>query len=130
MYILVVLLVIFIIMKTVAVIKREASNVDDENPYLHPERAEKILPAEMAMWVNTPSTDSISDKGKTLNKIRNRSGAYEHFLKPLIDVILSFLGLLVLSPVFLAITIAIKLDDPGSVFFMQKRVEADDLFVG
>ena len=115
-------------MKTVAVIKRESSNIDDENPYLHPEIADKILPAEMAMWVNTPSTASISDKGNTLNKIRNRSGAYERFLKPLIDVILSFLGLLVLSPLFLTITIAIKLDDPGPVFFTQKRVGKEQRF--
>ena len=128
MYILVVLLVIFIIMKIVAVIEREASNINDENPYLHPEITEKILPAEMAMWLNTPPTASISDKGNTLNKIRKHSGAYECFLKPPIDVILSFLGLLVLSPVLLAITIAIKLDDPGSVFFMQKRVGKDKRF--
>ena len=35
---------------------------------------------------------------------------------------LSAVGLIVLSPVFLILAISIKLDDPGPVFFRQKRV--------
>lgn len=42
--------------------------------------------------------------------------------KRLIDIILSLLGLIILSPVFLVIIIAIKLDSKGPVFFKQKRV--------
>ena len=38
-----------------------------------------------------------------------------------IDIILSLIGLIALSPVFLIIIIAIKLDSKGSVFFKQKR---------
>ena len=47
---------------------------------------------------------------------------YAKYLKRLIDLILSAVGLVLLSPVFLVIAIAIKLDDPGPVFFRQKRV--------
>ncbi len=43
-------------------------------------------------------------------------------IKRLIDIILSSLGLLILSPVFLVLIIAIKLDSPGPVLFKQKRV--------
>ena len=42
--------------------------------------------------------------------------------KRLIDIILSLLGLVVLSPVFLILIIAIKLDSKGPVLFKQKRV--------
>lgn len=42
--------------------------------------------------------------------------------KRALDVVLSALALLVLSPVFLAVAIAIRLDSPGSVFFRQRRV--------
>lgn len=42
--------------------------------------------------------------------------------KRFIDIILSVLGIIVLFPVFLILTIAIKLDSPGPVFFKQKRV--------
>ena len=43
-------------------------------------------------------------------------------IKRVIDFILSLLGLVVLSPVFLALIIAIKLDSPGPILFRQKRV--------
>lgn len=43
-------------------------------------------------------------------------------IKRLIDVVLSFLGLVILSPVFLFLIIAIKLDSKGPVLFKQKRV--------
>ncbi|MDO4811226.1 MAG: sugar transferase [Eubacteriales bacterium] len=47
---------------------------------------------------------------------------YAHFWKRLIDFLLSSIGILILSPVFLVLVIAIKVDDPGPVFFRQKRV--------
>jgi lipopolysaccharide/colanic/teichoic acid biosynthesis glycosyltransferase len=42
--------------------------------------------------------------------------------KRLFDLLASGLGLLVLSPVFLALALWIKLDSPGPVFFRQERV--------
>lgn len=47
---------------------------------------------------------------------------YKHFFKRLIDIILSFMGGIVLLPVFFVIAIAIVIDDPGPIFFKQKRV--------
>lgn len=47
---------------------------------------------------------------------------YKKWLKRAIDFTLSFIGLVVLSPVFLVIAIAIKIDDPGPVLFKQKRI--------
>ena len=43
-------------------------------------------------------------------------------LKRLIDIIGSGLGMVLLSPVFLAIAIAVKRSSPGPVFFSQIRV--------
>ena len=47
---------------------------------------------------------------------------YQKFGKRLIDIILSGCGILVLAPVYLILAAAIKIDDPGPVFFRQKRV--------
>jgi len=47
---------------------------------------------------------------------------YQKFGKRLIDIVLSGCGILVLSPVYLILAAAIKIDDPGPVFFRQKRV--------
>ncbi|TYC82207.1 sugar transferase [Acetobacterium wieringae] len=43
-------------------------------------------------------------------------------IKRSVDIILSLLGLILLSPLFLILIIAIKLDSPGPVLFKQKRV--------
>ena len=47
---------------------------------------------------------------------------YNKFFKRLIDILLSGCGILVLAPVYLIVALAIKIDDPGPVFFRQKRV--------
>ena len=47
---------------------------------------------------------------------------YQKFGKRLLDLILSGCAIVVLAPVYLLIALAIKLDDPGPVFFRQKRV--------
>lgn len=44
------------------------------------------------------------------------------FFKRVFDVVVSAIMLVVLSPVFLALAIAIKLDSPGPVFYRQVRI--------
>lgn len=43
-------------------------------------------------------------------------------LKRVLDFVIAILGLIALSPLFLALTIAVKADSPGPVLFRQKRV--------
>lgn len=47
---------------------------------------------------------------------------YKKFLKRCIDIIISLAGLILFSWLFLIIIIAIVIDDPGPVFFSQKRI--------
>lgn len=47
---------------------------------------------------------------------------YQKFFKRFIDIVLSFSGLVILSPIFLLITFFIKIDSKGPVIFVQKRV--------
>lgn len=47
---------------------------------------------------------------------------YQKFGKRLLDIVLSGGGIVLLAPVYLVIAAAIKMDDPGPVFFRQKRV--------
>ena len=47
---------------------------------------------------------------------------YKHFFKRFIDFILSLIGGILLLPVFLIISLAVVIDDPGPVIFKQKRV--------
>ena len=47
---------------------------------------------------------------------------YKKFGKRCLDVILSGCGIVILAPLMALIALAIKVDDPGPVFFRQKRV--------
>jgi exopolysaccharide biosynthesis polyprenyl glycosylphosphotransferase len=58
----------------------------------------------------------------TLNKLRITG--IDAFLKHTLDYTLSFLGLVFLSPIFLLITIAVKLDSPGPAFHRRRVVGA------
>lgn len=46
---------------------------------------------------------------------------YKNFLKRLIDFILAFLGLLILSPIFIIVTIGLYFANDGKPFFFQAR---------
>ena len=48
------------------------------------------------------------------------------FLKPIFDRIVSFFGLIILSPVLLVVAVLVKIKMPGGqVFFVQQRVDRD-----
>ena len=47
---------------------------------------------------------------------------YRHFFKRLIDIVLSFIGIVVLALPMIVFAFIIKAADPGPVFFRQKRI--------
>lgn len=47
---------------------------------------------------------------------------YEQFIKRIMDILISILGIVITSPAMLVTAIAIKLDSSGPVLFKQKRV--------
>ena len=54
-----------------------------------------------------------------------RGFSFYEVIKRVIDVVCSFVGVLVLSPLFVVIAIIIKFTSKGPVFFSQKRVGRD-----
>lgn len=55
---------------------------------------------------------------------RDEHKMYKRVIKRGLDIILALVGMLLASWLFLLIAIAIRIDDPGPVFFAQKRVGA------
>lgn len=53
---------------------------------------------------------------------------YERYIKRLLDIVFSFTGLIVLSPVYLFLSIWIIIDDPGTILFTQKRIGKNKKF--
>lgn len=49
-------------------------------------------------------------------------GIYNSALKRLIDILLSAIGLIILSPIFIVLVICIKLDSKGPILFKQRRI--------
>ena len=52
--------------------------------------------------------------------------SWQKIIKRILDLTISILALVVLSPIFLVTSIAIKLEDGGPVFFRQERVTIGD----
>jgi len=50
---------------------------------------------------------------------------YKLFIKRILDLVISFIGLVLLSPLILLLCILIKLDSKGPILFKQKRVGKD-----
>ena len=68
------------------------------------------------------NADGVRGHLKAVGSSNYSPGIYENSIKRLLDVVLSGVGLVALSPVYLIISVAIKADDPGPVLFTQKRV--------
>lgn len=74
----------------------------------------------MIPWENLPpqmQTESVRPYYEILQKKQ-----VSLVFKRLFDIVVSFIMLLILSPVFLVLAIAIKLDSKGPVFYRQVRV--------
>lgn len=71
---------------------------------------------------DSENADGVRGHLEAVGESDYQPGFYEKYIKRGIDVILSFGGLVVLSPILAGIAIAIKIDDPGPVLFTQKRM--------
>ena len=75
---------------------------------------------------NEPANaDGVRGHLEVVGVTNHRASFYEKYVKRGLDIILSFGGLVVLSPVFLVLSLWIVIDDPGPVLFTQKRIGKD-----
>lgn len=68
------------------------------------------------------NADGVRGHLEAIGESSYHPGFYENYMKRPIDIVLSFLGLIILSPVFIIISLAIVIEDPGPVLFTQKRI--------
>ena len=117
--ILAILVVAFTLMVILALVKKGGSVYKNEPEQKNPLEGKRVvfIPNE-----NEPeNADGVRGHLEAVSETSHQAGFYEKYIKRGLDVLLSFGGLVVLSPVFLAIFIAIKIDDPGPILFTQKR---------
>ena len=70
--------------------------------------------------------DAYSGAGIPVREVKRT--VYEKYMKRVIDIVLSIVGIIVLSPVFIITAVAIFITDPGPVIFTQKRVGINKTF--
>ncbi len=68
------------------------------------------------------NADGVCGHLEAVGLSEGKRSYYDRIWKRLIDIIASTLGLIILSPLFLVISLAIVIDDPGPVIFSQKRI--------
>lgn len=95
------------------------NDVDQQNPvkgkkvvFVHDENASE-------------NADGVRGQLKVVGNSSYSLTFYTKYVKRALDIILSFCGLVVLSPLYATIALAIVIEDPGPVFFTQKRIGQD-----
>ena len=110
---------IFLLIGLIALIKKPSS--------IYKNKPEEKNPTEgkMVEFVyddkDKENADGVKGHLVAIGEAKPKKRAYA-FFKRLLDIILSFGALFVLSPLFLVLILAIVIDDPGPVLFTQKRL--------
>ena len=118
-----ILIGLFLVMYVVALIKRPGSRYMDKPEEQNPMEGKMVRFVEDE---NEPeNADGVRGHLEAVGASSHKAGLYEKVIKRILDLVLSFGGLVVLSPVFAFISIWIMIDDTGPVLFKQKRIGKD-----
>lgn len=110
----------FVAASVVSKNKKPDTVYDNEPEQKNPLEGKKVVFVENEE--EKENADGVKGHLEAVGDSDHKAGIYEKYVKRGIDIALSFGGLVVLSPVFAAVALAIKIEDPGSVLFTQKRV--------
>lgn len=111
---------VFVGMSVLARKKKSSSIYENDKKQKNPFEGKKVVLIEDEN--EKENADGVRGHLESVGDTEYNPGFYEKRIKRAIDVVLSFGGLVILSPVFVLIALAIKIEDPGPVLFTQKRV--------
>lgn len=101
--------------------KKKADSIYDNEP-----KEKNELEGKRVIFVEDESykenADGVRGYLREIGESNYKPSFYDKYVKRSFDVVLSFGGLVVLSPVMATIALAIKMEDPGPVLFTQKRM--------
>lgn len=116
----------FIGVSIIAKKKKPDSVYDNEPNEKNPFEGKKVVLVEDEN--DNVNADGVRGHLEIVGESEYKPSFYEKYIKRSLDVILSFGGIVALSPLLGAIALAIKIDDPGPIFFGQKRVGRNKQF--
>lgn len=101
--------------------KRAGDSVYDNEPNeKNPLEGKKVIFVEDER--DKKNADGINGHLEAVGDSQYNLSVYDKYVKRGVDILISFAGLIFLSPLYVGIALAIKIDDPGPVLFTQKRV--------
>ena len=107
-------------LSAIALIKKPSSVYKKRPEQKNPMEGHKVIFIEDE---NDPeNADGVKGHLEVVDSSEKFQSFYGNIVKRFLDILLSFAGLVILSPLFLLLSILIVIDDPGPVFFDQKRV--------
>ena len=112
--------VMFVLMKKVATKLAADSTFENEPDERNPLEGKKVVFIENSS--EAENADGARGHLEAVGESERQSSVYQKYIKRGIDTVLSFAGLVILSPILGVISLAIIIDDPGPVLFTQKRV--------
>lgn len=110
----------FVGMMALAKLKKGQSVYDDDLKEKNPLEGKKVKFVENEN--DKENADGVKGHLEAVGESNHQAGFYERYVKRGIDIVLSFGGLVALSPIMGVIALAIKAEDPGPVLFTQKRM--------
>lgn len=110
----------FVGLTAIAKLNKGKSVYDDDLNEKNPLEGKKVKFVENEN--DKENADGVKGHLEAVGESNHQAGFYERYVKRGIDVVLSFGGLVVLSPIMGVIALAIKVEDPGPVLFTQKRM--------
>ncbi|MCR5335600.1 MAG: sugar transferase [Synergistes sp.] len=110
-------------MTAVAVIKKPSSVYKDKPEEQNPMQGKMVQFVENE--AEPENADGVRGHLEAIGPSDHSPSFYEGIVKRVLDIALSFGALVVLSPVFLILSLWILKDDPGPVLFTQKRIGKD-----
>lgn len=111
---------VFCGMNAVAKMKKNKSVYGNEPDQKNPLEGHKVIFVQDD--AEPENADGARGHLESIGMSDYKPGIYDKYIKRAIDIVLSFGGLVVLSPIYLGISLAIIIDDPGPVLFTQKRM--------
>ncbi len=111
---------VFVGMNILAKTKKKKAVYQNEPEQQNPFEGKKVVFVEDEN--DAENADGVRGHLEAVGDADYYPGFYDKYVKRGIDIILSFGGLVILSPIYLVIAIAIIVDDPGPVLFTQKRL--------
>lgn len=102
--------------KIASVLQKKQCREDPKNPF----EGKKVIFVENEE--DPENADGVRGHLEPVSASAYTPSFYNKYVKRGLDIVLSFGGIVALSPILLGIAAAIKIDDPGPVFFTQKRL--------